>query len=243
MDKSIQITLIIAATVLLVALLGYTAFTQLIPATNTINANGVSEIKAMPDLVTVYFNVQTNGSTSQDANDKNAKIVDDVITSIIKLGFERKDITTQNFNIYPDYEWTDNGRQQKGYVATHELKVELSVDEINKAGSVIDAGADAGALISYVNFELSQTKQNEYKAQALTAATQDARIKAEAIAKGLGKNVGDIVSVSTSDWGYRPWMLYESAMPTAAGAKEAVTSIQPGEQSVTASVTVVYKLA
>ncbi len=113
------------------------------------------------------------------------------------------------------------------------------------AGEVIDAGVDKGAKVSYINFELSIAEQNKYKAQALELATQDAKTKAEAIASGLGKKLGKVVSVSSSDWGYSPWSLYRADVMTesAEEAKSAVTDIQPGEQSVTASVSVVYKIS
>jgi uncharacterized protein YggE len=244
MDKSIQITLIVAATVLIVTLIGYMAFTQILPPSDTVNANGIAELKTLPDLVAVYLTVETNGTTATDAKDRNAEIADNVITELLKIGLERKDIATQGYNIYEDFTWTDEGRKSMGWKASHQLRIELKSSDIDKAGSVIDAGVNAGAIVNYINFELSVDKQNEYKAQALTAATQDARIKAEAIATGLNKHLGKVVSVSSLDFGYRPWMLYEGGgiMATASEAKSAVTNIQPGEQSVSASVSVTYKL-
>jgi len=243
-DKSIQITLIIAGTVLLIALLGYVAFSQLMPERDVVNVNGVSEIKTMPDLFTVYINVDTNGTTATDAKDKNAEISDNVLTALIKLGLERADIATQNYNIYEDTIWTQDGMKKLGWKASNQLKVQLKSDEMDKAGDIIDAAVDNGAIINYINFELSLEKENEYKAQALTQATQDAKLKAQAIATGLGKTVGKVVSVSNMDWGYSPWRMYDGGiMATASEAKAAVTSIQPGEQTVSASVSVTYKLA
>jgi hypothetical protein len=243
-DNSVIITLIIAGTILLVALIGYSLLSQFGPATNTVNANGISEIKTMPDLIAVYLTIETNATTATDAKDKNSVIENAVLTELLKLGLERKDIATQNYNIYEDFTWTDEGKKSLGYKATHQLRIELDSNELDKAGNVIDAGVNGGALVSYINFELSRDKENIYKAQALTAATEDARIKAEAIAKGLGKDLGKIVSVSTTDWGYRPWTMYEGGlMTTASEAKQAVTSIQPGEQTVSAQVSVTYKLA
>ena len=110
---------------------------------------------------------------------------------------------------------------------------------------MIDAGVDAGASIGYINFELSQEKQNEYKAQALKQAAEDAKIKAESIAEGLGKSIGSIYSISSSDFDYYPWRIYEATASSEAGvaeAKQAATDIQPGEKDITARVSVVFKL-
>ena len=244
MDKSVQKTLIIMAGILVVALIVLVGFTSLVAPANTITGNGQATIDAMPDLVSVYFTVQTRGETSEEANSENAEITDDLITNILKKGFERKDIQTQSFNVYPDYKYVNNQRKENGYVATHSLKVEMPTEQSEKIGSVIDAGIEAGAGISNINFELSQEKQNKYKAEAIRLAAEDSRIKAEALAQGLGKELGKLVSVSDSDFGYNPWIMYSGSgmAEDAAIAKQASTSIQPSDQKISASVTAVFKI-
>jgi len=115
-DNSVKITGMIIGAVVILALLAVYVFFQANP-TETITANGVATISATPDLVSIYFNVETNGSTAKEAKDANSKIADDIITALVKEGFERKDITTQNFNVYEDYEWTRDKRVFKGYKA------------------------------------------------------------------------------------------------------------------------------
>lgn len=245
MEKSVKVALIIVAAVILVALIGAYTILQVSPvSSNTVHVTGMAQVKALPNLVSVYFNVETNGTTSKEANDKNSEIVNAVTANLIKEGFAQKDITTQNFNIYPDNEWTPNGTVNKGYKAVHSLKVQISTDNVEKIGSAIDAGVNGGASVSYINFELSQDKQNEYKSQALRQATEDARIKADSIASGLGKKLGAIVSVSDSSFDYNPWPLYNAMDSRASGAeaKAAVTSIQPGEQTINAQISVTYKI-
>jgi len=239
MEKSIQITLIIVAAFVVLALIGMSQLSS----QNTVTGNGQAQIKAMPDLVAVYFNVETKGETASEAKDKNSEIVDDMITAILKLGFERKDITTQNFNVYPNYNWKNGEQEIDGYIASHSLRLEMPTDDSDEIGEVIDAGIDAGAGISYINFELSQEKQNSYKAEALKLATEDAKIKAESIASGLGKELGRLVSVSSSNFDYYPWRLYDAVgAANVEEAKTATTNIQPGEQEISAAVIVVYKL-
>lgn len=243
METGVKITLIIVSAVILLVLLGILIYFYSNPG-QTVNVEGLSEVKAFPDKVAVYFNVQTEGKDAKEAKDRNAEIVNTATVSLINLGFERKEITTENFNVYPKYDWRKGEQEITGYQATHTLKVEFSTEKSDKIGDVIDAGVDSGAGISYINFELSLDKQNEYKATALEQATQDARIKADSIAKGLGKSVGRLVSISSSDFGYYPWRLYEASgvESDVAMAKEATTNIQPGEQTVNARVVVVYAL-
>ncbi len=244
-NDSVKITWIIVGTIIVLAIAALIVFLSLRPGT-TITTNGQTTLKAIPDLVTIYFNVETNGSNATDAKDKNAVIVDNVITGLIKTGIKRESITTENFNIYPEYDWTEAGQVFKGYKATHSIKVQLDSNKMDNAGEVVDIGVNNGALVSYINFELSQAKQNELKALALNQATQDAKIKAESIASGLGKRIGNVVSVSDSSFDYYPWPIYRNDIMYATGiaeAKEAIsTNINPGQQEVNARVSVTYKI-
>jgi len=242
METGVKITLIIVGAVVLLALIGLAVYFQIKPS-QTVNVDGIAEVKAMPDKVAIYFNIETIGNDSKEAKDKNSEIVDNAITALIKLGFERKEIITESFNIYPEYNWNHGTQEFKDYKATHSLKVEFSSEETGKIGDVIDAGVDNGANINYINFELSLEKQNEYKAQALEQATQDAKTKAEGIASGLGKEVGRVVSISSSNFDYYPWALYSNDMGGGvAEAKAATTNIQPGEQTISGRVSVVFAL-
>ncbi len=246
MDKSIKITLIIVSAVIFLSLVGIYSVFQIIP-TNTVSANGEAVVKAMPDLVSIYFNIQTSGETAEEAKNKNSEILDEVITELIKQGFDREDITTEDFNVYPEYDWSEDTREIKGYTARHILKLELPIEDYDEIGDAIDAGVDAGALINYINFELTQESQNKYKAKALRLSAEDAQIKAEAIADGLGKKLGRLVSTSSSDFYYTPWRLYESSVEiqetiNADLAKQAVSDIQPGEKEIRARLSVTYKL-
>jgi len=241
-DNSIKITGMIIVGIIVVALIIISAFNRMAP-TETVSATGIAEIEVMPDLVTVNFNVETKGDSAAEAKDANAEIVEDVINALLDLGFSREDIVTQNFNVYEEYDWTDNGRKSIGFKANHMIKVEFSIDEKDKIGEVVDAGIDNGALLSYINFELSRDLQNEYKAEALKLAAEDARIKAEAIVDGLGADVGRVVSTSSSNFDYYPRMVF--AMEDSAGSvkgAEVATNIQLGEQTVSAQVSVTYKL-
>ena len=245
MEKSVKITLIIVAAALVLAgiLVGIKVylFLQGKPP-NTINVNGLATIKANPDLVAIYFRAETNGSTAQEAKNKNAEIVNRAIESLINLGIPENKIQTLDFNIYPEYNWVDGRQELIGYKAVHSFKVELETENIDKAGIAIDAAANASILIDHIDFELSQEKQNEYKAYALEKASQDARTKAEAIASGLGKKLGKIISVSDVSFEYYPWPIYRSEIPNIKEAKLAVTNIRPSEKEITARVLVVFEI-
>lgn len=208
------------------------------PEKQTVSVTGNSEMSVDPDLAVVYFRVETRSADADNASDENAVIVDSIISSLKAEGFD--DIETMDYYIYPEYDWVSGRQTLKGYVATHTLKV--STEDFDKVGTVIDIGVDEGALVNNINFELSNEMQNQYKAQVMQAASQDARNKASALASGLGKNLGDIVSVSTSDYRYMPYPLFEAKAGAAEDLEEVATNIQPQSLTVYATVSVVYEL-
>jgi len=240
LEKSAQTTLIIVAGFII---LGLIIINSLNPSyANTISVAGQSTIKAMPDIIGVYFSVDTQGATSNIASDKNSEIVDSLIDSLISKGFDREDIQTQSYSVYPEYDYRTGQGTITGYRATHSLRVEISADESEKIGDVIDSGIDSGAGVSYINFELSQENQNKYKAEAMKLAAQDATSKAKGVAEGLGKKLGSLVSVSVDDYNYIPWLAHDFAGASAPEIKEAATDIVPSEQEISARVTAVFRI-
>ena len=240
-DNSVKITGMIVATILVVAFLAFYAFSTTVSGESVV-ASGIASVQVVPDLVSVYFNVETNGTSAKEAKDANAVIVDDVVVALIKEGFARDDIVTENFNVYEDYDWSSGKRVPKGYKATHSIKVELSTD--GDIGDVIDAGIDSGAMLGYINFELSRELENQYKAEALKLAAQDARTKAGAIAEGLGAKLGGVISTSSSDFDYYPWLAYsrDGVAEVAVNGAKIATEIQAGERTIQGRVSVTYEL-
>ena len=236
-DSKIKLIAIIGIIMLGICLIGYYIYQNVGGA--TVSATGNAEMTVDPDKAVIYVLIQTEDDSAENAKNENAEIYDEVLTALIKVGIEMKDIETQNYNINPIYNWTGGTREIIGYRVSNNM--EVSTDDFNNVGKIVDASVDNGALVSYINFELSTEKTNEYKAMVLAEASQDARKKAESVASGLGKKVGGLVSVTTSDYNYYPYRLYE-----AGEAKEDVqtvaTNIQPQNLDISASVTATFRI-
>jgi hypothetical protein len=200
----------------------------------------------MPDLIGVYFNVETDGSTSKISEDENSAITDALMEKLSQQGFEEEEIQTTSYNIYPNYNWNSGKNRITGYRASHTLRIEISSEDSEKLGTIIDAATDSRAGISYINFELSKDKENEYKSEALKLAAQDAKLKAKSIADGLDKRLGRLVSTSDNSFYYSPWRVYESAASGGISsndeAKMESASIQPGEQTITGRISATYRI-
>ena len=242
MDKSVQITLIIVIGIVVLGIMGFAIFSNINPS-NTISTSGQATIDAVPDLVGVYFNIETKASTSEKATQDNAEIVEALKVELFKQDFSNDDIETISFNVYPNYNWNNGQQTTNGYIATHQIRVKVPITESEKVGEIIDAAVSAGAGISYINYELTTESQNRYKVEAIKLASEDARVKAEAMAAGLNKKLGSLVSVSDSNFDYYPWRLYDAAVGASAeSAKQAATDIQPSSQTIYANVNVVFRI-
>ena len=206
----------------------------------TVSATGNAQMSVMPDKAVVYLLIQTKNESSQVANSMNSEISAKVLAALDKLGIQKSDVETENYNIYPDYDWTSGTQKLIGYTVSNNIKIS-SMDFTN-VGKIVDASVDSGALVSYINFDLSTEKQNEYKRQVLANASADAKAKAAAIASGLGMKLGKVVSVSASDYNYYPYPLYRSDMAGSLSVKEVATSISPQKLDVSGTVTVSYSI-
>lgn len=207
--------------------------------TRTINVSGNSQISVMPDEVVIYLLIETRNISAQNAKDQNALISEKVLEDLAKIGISKESIETENYNIYLEYDWIGGVQKLKGYVASNYIKITLK--EFDKVGKVIDVSVDSGALVNYINFELSNEKMNEYKAMALANASQDAKRKAEAIVFGVGKKLGNVVSISAPEYNYIPYPIYRRETGEME-VKQIATNIQPKKIEVTASVNVIYEI-
>ena len=234
-NRTIVIGLIIA--IIVIAGIIYSSIN-----TPTVSAQGNSVLKATPDKVSVNVVIEAKNKTAQGAKDMHDKILNEVTLQLLKIGIERKDIKTVNFNIYPEYKWEDGKNEQIGYIARQDIIIETKNFDV--VASIVDASIEAGALVSYINFELSDEKQSEYKTQALEEAGKDARKKAEATASGLDKKLGRLVSVQSEEFNYIPYRYFEATAEggSTSQAKDAAINLAPRDLDVTATIRVEYKL-
>ena len=194
----------------------------------------------MADQVTVYIGIETLKDTTEASKNNNAEISDKVLYALYKEEINKEDIETSSYNIYPDYSYEDNKQVLRGYKTVNILKIKTK--DFSKVGKIVDAGINAGATnIQSINFELSQDKQNEIKIDAIAKASEDAKLKAAATAKGLGAKLGKVKSVAIDNYNYYPIPIYaaESGLDV---RKIASTEILPSKLDVTASVNAVFEL-
>jgi len=210
-----------------------------------ISVNGSSEITAKPDMISIYVISQARNASSSIAQEKVIGISEKFVTELEELGISEEDIELSNYNVYEDFDWSSSSRKSLGYVASQSITVKL--EDFNLTFSVIKSATTAGALVSGINYELSQEKQSEYKAQANKKAGEDAKMKAESLAAGFGRRIGRLVSVESQEFNYYPYPLYAKAegavsVDSNAQAERAIVGVSPSDLKVSSSILASYTM-
>jgi len=208
------------------------------PATTerSVTVSGTAIIRSAPDEAIVGLGVQTQANTAQGALSQNAEKMVSVLQAVEAQGVTRADIATSSVSLYPTY--GQSGTEITGYQAANQ--VDVTVRNMDKVGAVIDAAVGAGAnFTNGVTFQVSD--QNRGVNDALTAAVENARSKAEALAAAGGARLGQVLSIEeTSAPNPGPPILFERDV---AAAQAAPTPVRPPTLETQVSVTVVWSLA
>jgi hypothetical protein len=208
----------------------------------TIRVVGVGEARAAPDEAHLDFGVETSAPTAQAAAEQNARAMERVVRALTEAGIARRDISTNNYSVFPDYAPPRPGTEEptlRGYRVVN--TVTARTEQIPQVGRLIDAALQAGAnRVNGVRFGLKNSEG--VRAEAIRGAVAKARADAAAIAAALGVRLGAVLDASTA--GGQPPVFARMEMAQARGfaADAANTPIEPGQQTVTASVTLVYAI-
>lgn len=238
MKKTVHILTLVCALFLMSCSAAFAAPQQETPRP-TLSIDGQGTGTAAPDMATVTIGVTTQGKDAAKAQNDNAWVSNQIQAAVRGLGIEEKDIQTRNYSFYPNYSTDKDHRNEvTGYTVNNSVIV--VVRDIKLTGKVIDAALSNGANeINSLDFSASDTKA--VRKVALLNAVQDARDKADIIAKGLGKRIVGIQNVSEST-GYIETRRFGANM-LMADAKSAATPIAPGSLSLTANVHIDFILS
>lgn len=214
------------------------------PTERSITVQGQGTVSARPDLVTLSLGVQTTGATAMEAISLNSEQMSGVVAAIQGYGIADEDVQTSGINLYPVYEdrsLVQQGEQRQivGYRATNSVIV--TVHDIPIAGSLLDAAIIAGAnQVSGLQFGLSDTEA--IVTDALIAAVENARAKAQTIADTLGVKLGAALVVN-EEYIERPRAnVYLERAEAAFDSGSISAPVQGGSVSVTAHIRVTFAI-
>lgn len=208
------------------------------PPRRSVQVNGVGEILVKPDMARLSVAVDHFALEPKTAEAAVNKVVRAYLAEIKALGIAEKNISTAGIQLNPEYVWDEKLRQNRitGYRARRD--VQILVADLEKLGDLILSATRVGVnQVSPPVLESSRSK--ELSRQALTAAAEDARSKAQLLADTLGVKLGAIRSISAQDVHIPQPVMAKAMMMRADAGMESGNSqmgFEAGEIKINASV-------
>jgi len=201
-----------------------------------LTVTGSGEVSAAPDQAQLSAGVVTEAKTAAAALAGNTRAMNAVFATLKRMGIPDKAIQTSGFSVSPQYPPYNSSapRAITGYQVSNTVTVK--VDDLTKLGTALDALVSSGAnQMNGVSFSFHDPKP--LLAKAREEAVKDAIAKAKAYADAAGVTLGPIQAINESGAEPPRPMLMVTAMRAAAPVP-----VAPGEQSITASVTIAWEI-
>jgi uncharacterized protein YggE len=191
-----------------------------------ITVTGTGTVQSVPDQAQFSLGVQTDGPTAREALAANSERMRTVLAALFAAGVAKGDVQTQDVSVSKSY-------PGDGYSADNSVSV--TIRELAKAGSILDAASNAGANDVY-GPTLTRSDQDGLEAKALQAAVRNARAKARILADAAGVRLGSVTAIT--EGGNEPMPVYEAAL----AKRVSSAPIEPGKQQTSATVRVTFAI-
>lgn len=197
---------------------------------------GSGQVQGVPDTLTADVGIEFTAPDVTAAMNQTNDRQQAVINALVGAGMDRKDISTTDVTLAPQYSGPEpsGAATITGYRATNAIRVKIHpTDAASKMlALIVGTGGDA-TRISSVSYSIADDSQLVKDARA--RAFNDAKNRADQYAQLSGLRLGRVLSISE----------VSGAGPVAGGPPKAMASavpLEPGQQTVSFSVTAVWEL-
>lgn len=207
----------------------------------SVHVTGSGSVVGTPDMAILNLGVSVERETVAEAREIAATSMTAVIDSLQANGIAEKDIQTERFSIYPQYDWTENERVLRGYRVDN--TVSAKARDLTQLSAIIDDAAVAGGDVVVVNsiqFTIEDT--TPLQAQARGLAVKDAEAKAETLATAAGVTLGKPITITETSYAASPPIAYAEEAAFADDSAFSSTPIAAGELTVTVNINIVYEV-
>jgi len=237
-------SLLVSAIVLVALALGAcspTIMAEPAPAVRTMNVNGTGQVFLSPDIAYINIGVHSEEATAAAAVAANNVETQQVTEALKAAGVDAKDIRTTNFSIWPNQQYDPNG-QPVGTRYAVDNTVFVTIRKLENLGDLLDAAVAAGAnSINSVQFDVAD--KTEALKKAREEGVKDAKAQAQELADAAGIKLGEMQTISFYDSAPVPYLeSYGKGGGGAAVAEAAAVPIQPGQLTLTVTVSMTYEI-
>jgi len=214
---------------------------------NTITVKGIGSVKTKPDYVIISLRLKGEDKEYVQAVNKANEKIELLQKAIRIVGFSDDDLKTLNFSARTVYKNVHKGNEYVnvfvGYSVDYQLKLAFDFTQ-KKLSETLTAIANSG---SDAEFSISFTVKEPEKiaGELLIAATENARQKAEVLAKASHKALGELLTI---DYNWRDIEIVShsnyaiAAAPNMLRGVEAVPDFTPDDIESQDSVTFIWEL-
>jgi uncharacterized protein YggE len=201
------------------------------PDNRQVTVVGAGQVQGTPDTLRANVSIEATAAdvtTAMNQSSSRTQAVIDALANNAKV--DRKDISTSSVSLQPQ---RPDASTITGYRATNTITVKIR--DLGSASQtlalIVSAGGDA-TRINSVNYFIDDDSKLVKDARA--RAFDDAKARAEQYAQLSGLKLGKVISISEANATPTP-----TPMPHAAAEP---VPLEPGQQTVSFSVTVVWEL-
>jgi len=205
----------------------------------TVTVRGTGTVAVTPDQVRMSIQVTVRGESASAAMTSASMKTKEVLEILDSFGVKAKDIQTTRVGVSPIYDYEKRPQPPPiiGYSVSNDFVVIFKDASMNRVGEFMDRAVQAGAS-NFGSLAYESSKQRELERDALARAADDARARAEGLARELGAEVGRVLSVSESGMTPPGPIVHDYMRAEAAVAAPVMT----GEISIVSKVDVVFEL-
>lgn len=197
---------------------------------------GSGKVQGTPDTLTADVAMEFVAPDVTGALNQSSQRQQAVIDALVGAGIDRKDISTTQVSVQPQFAPDSSGNGAiTGYRASNAIKVKMRDITAASQNLALIAGTGGDATrINSVGYSIEDDSQLVRDARA--GAFDDAKKRAEQYAELSGLDLGKVLSISEQSGSSAP-----PPTPMPRMSMEAVP-LEPGQQTVNFSVTVVWEL-
>ncbi|MBS9533198.1 SIMPL domain-containing protein [Mycobacterium sp. M1] len=203
---------------------------------------GSGEVQGVPDTLTTEAGIEFVASDVTAAMNQTSERLQAVIDALLDAGVDRKDISTTQVSLQPQYgspEIAGGAPAITGYRAGNTIRVKVEPASASQVLTVIARVGGDATRISGVSYSIEDDSQLVHDARE--RAFNDARDRAEQYAQLSGLHLGRVISISEVSGGSAPQPV-SVGTPAPRAAMAAPVPVEPGQQTVSFSVTAVWEL-
>ena len=208
---------------------------------------GIGNVNVKPDLIIINMELVSHKYDYEETMKLATDSVSKLEKAIEEAGFNKKELKTTSFNIRTSYKsYYDENKNYKnkfdGYICEQGLKLQFDLD-MQVLSKVLTAITKSG-VEPRLNIRFSVKDKDKVNEELLINATENARRKAEVLAKASKVNLGKLVTINYnwSEVGIYSKTTYEMENKSLVMEEAYAPNIEPDDIELSDTATFVWEI-